>query len=91
MKYVVYCDESRYNGPENHRYMAIGGLWVPESAKPGVTRGFRDLCRSMGLNSEIKWSKTSKARLADYRRLVDFFFDCAQLYYRVIIVDQKQG
>ena len=91
MKYVVYCDESRQDSPgKGHRYMAIGGLWVKESVKPGLSGAFRKLCRSLNLNSEIKWSKVSQKRLADYRRLVDFFFDSGQLYYRVIIVDQSK-
>lgn len=90
MNYVVYCDESRHNGPENHRYMAIGGIWVLEEQKQVVSRNFRDLCRSLGINSEVKWNKTSSSRLLDYQRLVDFFFDSAALSYRVIVVDQSK-
>ncbi|MCU1301638.1 MAG: hypothetical protein JWQ87_1922 [Candidatus Sulfotelmatobacter sp.] len=90
MKYVVYCDESRHNGPENHRYMAIGGLWVPEDQKQAISRTFRDLCRSLRLNSEVKWNKTSQSRLPEYKRLIDFFFDSPGLSYRVIVVDQSK-
>src|ERR1035438_56418 len=90
MKYVVYCDESRHNGPENHRYMAIGGIWIPEEQKQVISRNFRDLCRSLGINSEVKWNKTSQSKIAEYKLLIDFFFDSASLSYRVIVVDQSK-
>jgi len=90
MKYVVYCDESRHDGPQNHRYMAIGGLWVNSAHKDAVTRQFRDLKRALGLNAETKWNKVSASRLEDYRKLCDFFFDAAELNYRVIVVDQSK-
>ncbi len=88
MEYVVYCDESRHDGQAQHRYMAIGGLWVPRAVKPDLTRRFRRLCASVGLRSEIKWSKVSAARLEGYKRLIDFFID-EPLNFRVIVVDQS--
>jgi len=87
MQYVVYCDESRHDGHADHRYMAIGGLWVPRDSKPALTRKFRDLKRSLALNGEVKWSKVSTARLSAYKKLVDFFFE-EDLKFRVIVVDQ---
>jgi hypothetical protein len=90
LNYVVYCDESRHNGPENHRYMAIGGLWVVEERKTSISQNFKELCKSRGLNAEVKWNKVSSSRLADYELLVDFFFQTSDLYYRVIVVDQTK-
>lgn len=89
MQYVVYCDESRHDAHPDHRYMAIGGLWVPRESKPVLSRKLRDLKRSLALNGEIKWSKTSQGRLWAYRKLVDFFFE-EDLRYRVIVVDQAR-
>jgi len=89
MKYVVYCDESRHDA-QNHRYMAIGGLWVPEPKKTDVSHAFRSLCRELSLNAEVKWNKTSEARLASYKRLVDFFFDTPGLKFRVIVVEHSK-
>ena len=90
MKYVIYCDESRHNGPDHHRYMAIGGLWVPEPQKLQISRNIRQLSRSLAVNSEAKWNKVSKAKLDGYKGLVDAFFDCEDLRYRVIVVDQSK-
>ena len=89
MQYVVYCDESRHDGAAGDRYMAIGGLWVPHEAKPVLTRKFRDMKRSLGLNGEVKWSKVSTSRLPAYKTLVDFFFG-EDLKFRVIVVDQSK-
>jgi hypothetical protein len=89
MQCVVYCDESRHDGHADHRYMAIGGLWTPRESKPALTRKFRDLKRSLGLNGEVKWSKTSAARLQAYQSLVDFFIQ-EDLHFRVIVVDQDK-
>jgi len=38
----------------------------------------------------VKWNKTSKLKLSEYKRLVDFFFECPDLNYRVIVVDQSK-
>jgi len=89
MDYTIYCDESRHGGTEGDRYMAIGGLWVPKDRKIQLTREFRDLKRLIGLNSEVKWSKVSFARLDAYKRLVDFFLS-SEVNFRVIVVDQSK-
>ncbi|MBP7427880.1 MAG: DUF3800 domain-containing protein [Candidatus Hydrogenedentes bacterium] len=90
MKYVIYCDESRHDlAPDNH-FMAIGGLWVPADQKTEITNALKAVRRDSGLGSEVKWSKTSRACLEGYKRLVDFFFQRAELNFRVILVDQTQ-
>jgi uncharacterized protein DUF3800 len=90
VKYVVYCDESRHEGPQSHRYMAIGGLWLRSDRKLDLTKRFSSLCRSLGLNSEVKWSKASHKKLAEYKTLVDFFVHEDALRFRVIVVDQAR-
>jgi hypothetical protein len=90
MKYVVYCDESRHDGAKDHLYMAIGGLWVPAEKRDEVSKAFRSLQRDCGLRSEVKWCKTSRACLSGYKRLVDFFFDTADINFRVIIVEHAK-
>jgi hypothetical protein len=89
MEYVVYCDESRHDCPEVNQYMAIGSLWVPREKKAEVTRRFRRLLRNIGIGSEVKWKKVSRARLEAYKQIVDFFFSEQDLNFRVIVVDQR--
>jgi len=88
MKYIVYCDESRHDGPQSHRYMAIGGLWVPTAVRDEANGALRQLRRSIDLRGEAKWGKVSDSRLQAYRSLVDFFFERPGLQFRVIVVDQ---
>ncbi len=90
MEYVIYCDESRHDGIAKNKYMAIGGLWVPAETKPTLTREFRDLCRSVGLKAEVKWSKVSTNKLEAYKQLVDFFIKHPELRFRVIVIEHSK-
>ena len=58
MEYVVYCDESRRDGSEQNPFMSVGGLWLPRSLKPELTRQFR----------EWRFSSAYPAPAADIRR-----------------------
>ena len=89
MKHVVYCDESRHDGCADNKYMAIGSLWMPREQKEQLSRSFRDLCRSNGLRSELKWHKVSAKYLEAYKKAVDFFFNTNELRFRCIVVDQS--
>lgn len=89
MKFVVYCDESRHDGAPEHRFMAIGGLWVPAERKAEISDAFKKLRAEVGLGAEVKWSKTSRLCLQKYTQLVDFLFDTDGINFRVIVVDQS--
>lgn len=87
MEYVIYCDESRHDSNGGHQCMTIGGLWVPRSRRDEISKKLSRLRTEMGLAGEMKWSKVSERRLADYQRIVDFFFDCPDLNFRCIVAD----
>lgn len=91
MEYVVYCDESRHDYPnDKNPFMAIGSLWVPRRERDRISRSFRDLCREVGLHAEVKWSKVSSSRLPAYSRLVDFFCSEPALSFRTIVVEHAK-
>jgi hypothetical protein len=90
MEFVIYCDESRHDHSPQNRFMSIGGLWVPRPLKEAMTQKFRAARESVNLKGEVKWSKVSQKRLADYQKLVDFFFDQPDLRFRAIVVDQSK-
>ncbi len=46
--------------------------------------------RSLGLNSELKWSKVSSKKLEEYKRIVEFFFEREELLFRAIVVPQEK-
>ncbi len=87
---IVYCDESCHDLTARHPFMSIGSLWLPRQCKPELTKKLRRLCESRKLKGELKWRKTSAKRLADYKALVDFFFDQRNLRFRVILVKQSK-
>jgi len=89
-KVVVYCDESCHDLAPHHRFMAIGGLWVPGKDKHSISREFAVLKRTVGLRGEVKWRKVSTSKLGAYKTLVDFFFDKAVLSFRTIVVEQAK-
>ncbi|MFH2076153.1 MAG: DUF3800 domain-containing protein [Pseudomonadota bacterium] len=90
MEYIVYCDESRHAGMGHHPFMAIGSLWMPRAEKAALTGKFKNLCYSLDLHGEVKWSKTSRVCLESYKQLVDFFFNEKALRFRVIVVNQNK-
>ena len=90
MKYVVYCDESRHSDDCASRFMGIGGLWVPQDIKPQLTKKFSLLKRSLNLNAEVKWEKVSRARLAAYQSIADFFISEESLQFRIILVEHDR-
>lgn len=88
--FVIYCDESCHELTPQHKFMSIGGLKVPRTEKTNLSRKLRQLMRSMNLNSELKWSKVSDKRLKHYQKIIDFFFEHAELCFRAIIVEQAK-
>ena len=87
---VIYCDESCHDLTGHHPFMSIGGLKIARSEKPTVSGELRHLMKSISLNSELKWSKVSSKKLAEYKRIVDFFFEREELCFRAIVVPQKK-
>jgi hypothetical protein len=87
---VIYCDESCHDLTGHHPFMSIGGLKITRSEKPTVSGELRHLMKSIGLNSELKWSKVSSKKLAEYKQILDFFFKREELCFRAIVVPQKK-
>lgn len=87
--YTVYCDESRHTKAPTNLYMTIGGLWVPTSQKKALTAELRELLKTVGLGSEIKWSKTSRLKLDAYKAVIDFFHT-KPINFRAIVIDQQK-
>ncbi len=90
--YVIYCDESchEWTPHDSHRFMTIGGLKVPHYKKTELSHKLKTLKLSCELNSELKWSKVSKKRLKDYKKVIDFFFEQQETSFRAIVVDQSK-
>jgi hypothetical protein len=42
-----------HDGPQNHRFIAIGRLWANAEDRNATSRAFRHLARSLGLQSAV--------------------------------------
>jgi hypothetical protein len=82
----VFADESRLNGD---RHMLIGGLWVPTELDGPLRsdiNGWRDTTNMTG---EMKWTKVSNGKLAEYQGFTDLFFAHARVGFHCIVLDTK--
>lgn len=81
----VYIDESSQN---NHRYLVLGCVVVALTESQALS----DMIAKARLpelpHGEVKWTKVSRGKLLAYRRLVDSFFDNADLaHFHALFVD----
>ena len=87
----IYCDESCHLENDHHRAMVIGALVCPAERTRSIAEAVRQRKRSHGLSDtfEVKWTKTSPAKVEFYLSLVDLFFDDPDLRFRAIVVPDK--
>ena len=84
----VYCDESRQMA---ERYMVIGGLIIDREYEAQVAAKMTEFRRANGMNAELKWTKVSDQKLAQYKELVDLFFSVSEcLHFKSIVVDTHE-
>ena len=92
----VYCDESCHlESPTittESRFMALGCVICPSDKKDTIFKQIKKIKKDNGLNSlsEIKWTKISKTKLNAYKNIINYFFDCENIYFRSVIIDKKQ-
>lgn len=88
MKYDLFVDESCHLEHDGYGVMCIGYIKVPKSEYDMLKQSFKDLKEKHEIESEIKWSKFSKARMSFYKDLVDYFFETS-LEFRCVLVKYK--
>lgn len=69
----------------------MGAIWCPEAKAREIRDLIRNIKSESGLNRlfEIKWTKVSPSRLDFYLRLIDYFFNEADLHFRALVVPDK--
>ena len=89
--YNIYCDESCHLENDKSKIMVIGGVWCPLDNVQAIAKHIRLIKKANGLKKdfEIKWSKVSPAKLFFYKEIVNYFFDCHDLHFRVVIIPDK--
>ena len=91
MEYNVYCDESLHLPNDNSSVMVLGGIWCPKYKVKEINNRIRSIKNKYGITHEMKWVKVSKAKGKAYLELINYCFDCDDLHFRVLIVDNKEA
>ncbi|MBQ6293769.1 MAG: DUF3800 domain-containing protein [Lachnospiraceae bacterium] len=89
MKYNIYCDESCHLPNDGESKMILGSIWIDQKRVREINDTIRSIKHSHGIHNEMKWVKLSTAREAAYLDLVNYFFDCKELHFRALVVDNK--
>ncbi len=70
--FAVFADES---GISNDRHMLVGATVVRKVFVRSLYQAMSDFRQEHSMFSELKWSKVSNQKLAEYKALIDIFFD----------------
>jgi hypothetical protein len=89
MKYDLFVDESCHLEHDSATVMCIGYVKVPRLAYHELKEKLISIKHKHNMHKELKWSKFSKAKLALYKELVDFFF-ADPLEFRCVLVKYKE-
>lgn len=90
-EYNFYCDESLHLPNDGSKIMVLGGIWCPKNKVREINDHIREIKKKYSINHEMKWVKMSNAKKDAYKELVKYFFDCEDLHFRVLIVDNKDA
>ncbi len=71
--------------------MVLGAVYCSTDKRRAISSGIRDFKSKHGLahDFEIKWTKVSASRVGFYKDLIDYFYDDADLGFRVVIADKS--
>ena len=89
--YNIYCDESCHLPNDGQPVMVLGAAWCPKDQAARLSAELRALKARHGARGELKWSKTSIARLPFYLELVDWFLGESPLHFRGLVVLNKEA
>ena len=85
--YHIYADESC---KDSHKVLVLGGLIVDSSEDRFVCNSLRAVREKYQTFGEVKWTKTSAAKLDFYKAFADVFFDRAckdEMHFHSLVVE----
>lgn len=88
--YIFVADEACIS---NDRFTVVGGVCMHKSTVDEVLANMREFRAQHNMNAELKWTKISRQKLAEYEKLVDMFFamnNVNQLQFHCIIFDSHE-
>jgi hypothetical protein len=93
MNIQVYCDESGLEALTNksaHSFVAIGGIWMPSEFREQFKLSINELKKEFGIKGEVKWQKVSYSHVDFYKKIIDYFFKCNSIRFRVILIEASR-
>lgn len=87
----IYCDESCHLENDNTDVMVLGGVYCPKDKVKSITREITKIKRKYNLSkySELKWTKISNSKIDMYNEIIEYFFNCPDLYFRGLVIKEK--
>ena len=87
----IFCDESCHLEHDKSNIMLLGSIICLEKNKKEHNEFIRNLKLKHGMSSwnELKWVKVSKSKVRFYEELLDYFFECDDLGFRVIVMNKE--
>lgn len=91
MEYNVYCDESCHLEHDRINVMALGGIWCKKNRMQQISSDIRGIKQKYGVSAtaETKWTKIGPTKKQLYIDLINYFFDCDDLFFRCLLVPDK--
>lgn len=90
-EFNFFCDESLHLPNDGSKVMVLGGIWCPKNKCREINEHIREIKKKHSIGHEMKWVKLSEAKKEAYLELVNYFFDCEDLHFRVLVVDNKDA
>ncbi len=93
MNLEIYCDEScleAFFDKDAHRYIAIGGIWLPADKRSELKEGIQQIKDRFNIKGEFKWNKLSPKYFEFYKALIDYFFTSRYLRFRAIVIESNK-
>lgn len=90
MDFEIYTDESCpevLKHPESHKFMAIGGIWIPADCRAQLKEDLSAIRKQYNIRGEMKWNKVSPAFLDFYKEIVGYFFKTDFIRARVVVIE----
>lgn len=89
--YNYYGDESCHLFGNANKYMALGALCCLKNSSKNLSMQIRKIKLEHGLSRdfEIKNTKVSMGAIDFYSDLIKWFFNCTDLYFRVVLIDKS--
>lgn len=86
----VHCDESQTTG---QRFMVYGGIITSAGNVAAFDEVMTKWRADHNMHSELKWTKVSNQKFAEYKSLVDLIFEhvsAQQLHFKSVVFDTHQ-